>query len=75
MNNLQFYVYLIGIIFFFIGVYFYYQKRKNEINEKQKLFRNRAMYLLKYLIIKFLTLTKYILYLNVKKDNLNSNEY
>ena len=44
MNNLQLYIYLIGIIFFFIGVYYYYQKRKNEINEKQKLFRNRAMY-------------------------------
>ena len=52
MNNFQLYAYLIGIIFFFIGVYFYYQKRKNEINEKQKLFRNRAMYF--FLIISLL---------------------
>ena len=28
----------------FLGVYFYYQKRKDGINEKQKIFRNRAMY-------------------------------
>ena len=45
MNNLQLYIYLIGIIFFFIGVYFYYQKKKEGINDKQKIFRNRAMYL------------------------------
>ena len=44
MTDLQLYVYIIGFIFFFIGVYFYYQKRKNEISEKQKLFRNRSMY-------------------------------
>ena len=44
MTNLQLYVYFIGFIFFFIGVYFYYQKRKEDINEKQKIFRNRAMY-------------------------------
>ena len=44
MTDLQWYAYLIGFLFFFIGVYFYYQKRKEDINEKQKLFRNRAMY-------------------------------
>lgn len=44
MTDLQLYVYLIGFVFFFIGVYFYFQKRKDVINEKQKLFRNRAMY-------------------------------
>ncbi len=44
MTDLQWYVYITGFIFFFIGVYFYYQKRKDGINEKQILFRNRAMY-------------------------------
>ena len=44
MSELQWYVYLIGFFFFFLGVYFYYQKRKDSINEKQKIFRNRAMY-------------------------------
>ena len=44
MTDLQWYVYLIGFLFFFIGVYFYYQKRKEGITEKQILFRNRAMY-------------------------------
>ncbi len=44
MTDLQWYVYLIGFLFFFIGVYFYYQKRKEGITEKQILFRNSAMY-------------------------------
>ncbi len=44
MSELQWYVYLIGFIFFFIGVYFYYQKRKEGLNDQQKIFRNRAMY-------------------------------
>ena len=44
MSQLQWYVYLIGFFFFFLGVYFYYQKSKNGINEKQKKFRNKAMY-------------------------------
>ena len=45
MTELQLYVYIIGFFFFFLGVYFYYQKRKDWINEKQKIFRNRAMYI------------------------------
>ncbi len=45
MSELQWYVYLIGFFFLFLGVYFYYQKRKYGINEKQKIFRNRAMYI------------------------------
>ena len=45
MSELQWYVYFIGFLFFFLGVYFYYQKRKDGINEKQKIFRNRAMYI------------------------------
>ena len=44
MTDLQLYVYIIGFIFFFIGVYCYYQKRKEGISEKQKTFRNTSMY-------------------------------
>ena len=49
MNDLQLYIYLTGFIFFFIGLYSYYQKRKEGISEKQKIFRNKAMYV--FLII------------------------
>ena len=44
MTDLQLYIYLCGIIFFFIGIYFYFQKRKEGINEKQKIIRNKLMY-------------------------------
>ena len=44
MTDLQLYIYLSGIIFFFIGIYFYFQKRKEGINEKQKIIRNKLMY-------------------------------
>ena len=44
MNELQLYVYLVGFVFFFIGVYFHIQKKKKDISEKQKVFRHRAMY-------------------------------
>ena len=44
MTELQLYVYLLGFIFFFIGVYFYIQKKKKDISEKQKLFKHRLMY-------------------------------
>ena len=44
MTELQFYVYIIGFVFFFIGVYFHIQKKKKDISEKQKLFRHRVMY-------------------------------
>ena len=44
MTELQLYVYLIGFVFFFIGVYFHIQKKKKDISEKQKLFRHRVMY-------------------------------
>ena len=44
MTDLQLYVYLVGFVFFFIGVYFHIQKKKKDISEKQKLFRHRAMY-------------------------------
>jgi len=45
MTDLQWNIYLIGFLFFIIVVYFYYQKKKEGINDKQKIFRNRAMYL------------------------------
>ena len=45
MTDLQLNIYLIGFLFFIIGVYFYYQKKKEGIHDKQKIFRNRAMYL------------------------------
>ncbi len=44
MTQLQFYIYLIGFIFFFIGIYFHIQKKKENISEKQKTFRHRLMY-------------------------------
>ena len=44
MTDLQLYIYLTGFIFFIIGVFFYYLKRKEGISEKQKNFRNRVMY-------------------------------
>ena len=44
MTDIQLYVYLIGFVFFFIGVYFHFQRIKKDISEKQKLFRQRAMY-------------------------------
>ena len=44
MTELQLYVYLIGFLFFFMGVYFHIQKKKKDISEKQKLFRHRVMY-------------------------------
>ena len=44
MTDIQLYVYLIGFVFFFIGVYFHIQKKKNDISEKKRLFRHRVMY-------------------------------
>ncbi len=44
MTNFQLYVYLIGFICFFIGLYFHIQKKKKDISNKQILFRNRMMY-------------------------------
>ena len=44
MNELQLYVYLVGFVFFFIGVYFHIQKKKKDISEKQRLFKHRLMY-------------------------------
>ena len=33
MSQNQFYIYLIGFIFFFIGIYFHVQKKKKDISE------------------------------------------
>ena len=44
MTELQLYVYLLGFIFFFIGVYFHIQKKKKDISKKQKVFKHRLMY-------------------------------
>ena len=44
MTELQLYVYLVGFVFFFIGVYFHIQKKKKGISEKQRLFKHRLMY-------------------------------
>ena len=44
MSKFQWYVYLIGFIFFIIGIFFYYQKRKENLTESQKTFRHRFMY-------------------------------
>ena len=44
MTELQFYVYLVGFVFFFIGVYFHIQKKKKDISEKQRLLKHRLMY-------------------------------
>ena len=44
MTELQLYVYLLGFVFFFIGVYFYIQKKKKDISEKQRLSKHRLMY-------------------------------
>ena len=44
MTQLQFYVYLIGFVFFFFGVYFHILRKKKDITEKQKNFRHRIMY-------------------------------
>ena len=44
MTQLQFYVYLIGFVFFFSGVYFHILRKKKDITEKQKIFRHRIMY-------------------------------
>ena len=52
MTDLKLYAYLIGIVFFFIGVYFNFQKKKKGLVEKQKTLRNKIMYF--FLIISFL---------------------
>ena len=52
MNNLQLYAYLSGIVAFFLGCFFYYQSRKENLSEKQKIARRRGMNF--FLIIGFI---------------------
>ena len=52
MNNLQWYAYLSGVATFFIGCFFYYQSRKEDLSEKQIIVRRRAMNF--FLIIGFI---------------------
>ena len=52
MTDLQLYAYLTGVVFFFIGVYFNFKKKKEGIIEKQKILRNKIMYF--FLILSFL---------------------
>ena len=52
MNNLQWYAYLFGIVAFFLGCFFYYQSRKDDLSEKQMIARRRAMNF--FLIIGFI---------------------
>jgi len=43
MNNLQWYAYLSGIVAFFLGCFFYYLSRKEDLSQKQKITRRRIM--------------------------------
>tara|TARA_B100001146_G_scaffold195848_1_gene183826 strand:+ start:393 stop:572 length:180 start_codon:yes stop_codon:yes gene_type:complete len=43
MSDLQWYIYLSGFVAFFLGVYFYYQSRKEDLSEEQKITRRRGM--------------------------------
>ncbi len=52
MNNLQWYAYLLGIIAFFLGCFFYYQSRKENLSKKQIKIRGRIMNF--FLIIGFI---------------------
>ena len=52
MNDFQWYAYLSGIVAFFLGCFFYYQSRKEDLSEKQIIVRQRVMNF--FLIIGFL---------------------
>ena len=52
MSNLQWYAYLSGVVTFFIGCFFYYQSRKKNLSEKQKVAKRRVMNF--FLIIGFI---------------------
>ena len=44
MSYLQWYVYLSGFVAFFLGCYFNYQSRKENLSEQQKKIRTKGMY-------------------------------
>ena len=52
MSDLQLYVYLFGFVTFFLGCFFYYQSRKENLSEKQKKVKTKGMYI--FLIIAFI---------------------
>ena len=52
MSNLQLYVYISGIVAFFLGCFFYYQLRKKDLSEKQKKVKRMGMNF--FLIIGFI---------------------
>ena len=58
MSNLQWYVYLIGFISFIIGIFFYYQKRIENLTESQKKDAILGWITLKYTPSNSVTFTK-----------------
>jgi uncharacterized membrane protein YecN with MAPEG domain len=52
MSEMQWYVYLCGFVAFFLGCFFYYQSRKENLSEQQKKIRRRGMSF--FLIIAFI---------------------
>jgi len=52
MSDLQLYVYLLGVVAFILGCFFYYQSRKEDLSKKQKVVRRRGMNF--FLIIAFI---------------------
>ena len=45
MSDLQWYVYLSGFVALFVGCFFYYQSRKENLSEQQKKIKTIGMYL------------------------------
>ncbi|MDC0625312.1 hypothetical protein OAP76_06560 [Alphaproteobacteria bacterium] len=43
MSTLQLYAYIIGLIFFLLGCYFYYLSRNKDLSNDQKLTRKRVV--------------------------------
>jgi len=43
MSALQLYIYLSGFVAFFLGCFFYYQSRKENLSEQQKITRRKGM--------------------------------
>ena len=43
MSDLQWYVYFFGFVAFFLSCFFYYQSRKENLSEQQKITRRKGM--------------------------------
>ena len=52
MSSLQLYIYILGVIFFLTGCFFYYISRNEGLSINQKITRKRAMNF--FLIIAFI---------------------